>query len=261
MLLCHGFLDHGRTWDFVVDALAGSDLHLVAFDWRGHGQTAWVGEGGTYHFADYLLDLADIVDAVARDRLHLCGHSMGGGVAAHYAGAFPARVASLALLEGLGPPAGSFDEAPERHVAFVTGARRERGRSRRPIATIDDAVRRVREAHPGIGEDAARHLARNGTRPHEGGHGLDWRYDPMHRVTFPHPFYVAHAQAFWRRIRCPVLLVEGDASPFAKLPDLDARRQALPHATRAAITGAGHMMHVEAPHEVAAALVALWRGC
>ena len=113
----------------------------------------------------------------------------------------------------------------------------------------------------GLADPAARHLARNGTRPHEGGHGLDWRYDPMHRVTFPHPFYVAHAQAFWRRIRCPVLLAEGDASPFAKLPDLDARRQALPHATRAAITGAGHMMHVEAPHEVAAALVALWRGC
>lgn len=254
-ILCHGFLDHARAWDFVVAELPRS-WHVIAFDWRGHGRSAWVGAGAYYHFADYLVDLAAVVEGFARDRLLLCGHSLGGGVAAYYAACRPERVRALALLEGLGPPAGRSEDTPDSAIAFLHAVRRLRGRKRHSLRSLDEAAQRIRSAHPRIGEAEALHLARHGTRAEPG--AFHWRYDPMHRVPFPQPFYLEAAMAFWRRIRCPVLLLEGSESPYAKLPDLDRRRACLAKARRDLIVGVDHMMHVEAPQAVAHALSEFW---
>ena len=104
VLCCHGYLDIGRSWRPVAERLVEAGRRVVAFDWRGHARTEWIGAGGYYYFTDYIADLADMIDALVPGRLHLVGHSMGGGVAIHYAGAFPDRVERLVVMEGLGPP-------------------------------------------------------------------------------------------------------------------------------------------------------------
>ena len=64
VILLHGFLDCGLNWQFLVDALGDSDWHIVAPDWRGHGDTEWIGRGGYYHFTDYARDLEQIAEAI-----------------------------------------------------------------------------------------------------------------------------------------------------------------------------------------------------
>src|ERR1700761_8414416 len=87
VLLLHGFLDHAWTWEPVVDAgLGDAGLRLVAPDLRGHGDSDWIGAGGYYHFVDYLADLHELIALEAPGRLSIVGHSMGGSVAAYYAG-------------------------------------------------------------------------------------------------------------------------------------------------------------------------------
>src|SRR5215813_6993048 len=68
----------------------------------------------------------------------LVGHSMGGRVAAYYAGAFPERVHRLALLEGLGPPAEN-EPAAERVAPWLAACRRARAQTPRTYASLDDA--------------------------------------------------------------------------------------------------------------------------
>src|SRR6185436_9723124 len=61
VLLLHGFLEHAHAWDWVAPRVAEAGFHVFALDWRGHGDSQWVGDGGYYHFADYVADLAAIV--------------------------------------------------------------------------------------------------------------------------------------------------------------------------------------------------------
>ena len=60
VLLLHGFLEHAHVWELVAPRLAEAGLHVYALDWRGHGDSQWIGAGGYYHFADYLPDVHDL---------------------------------------------------------------------------------------------------------------------------------------------------------------------------------------------------------
>jgi pimeloyl-ACP methyl ester carboxylesterase len=227
---------------------------VVAPDLRGHGDSDRVGAGGYYYFFDYLADLHELVEKTARARLSLVGHSMGGSVASYYAGAWPSRVAHLALLEGIGPPE-SVATGPERVIAWLAAWRRVRQGLGRSYATLDEAAARLRAHDPLLDEELARELAEHGTAAGADGR-LRFKHDPLHVTPGPIGYSAEVAERFWSRITCPVLLVEGGASTFRLPPDEAARRERLfAHARRARLDGAGHMMQRHRPVELAALLV------
>ena len=255
VVLVHGFLDLAWGWVGTVSAGLAGRFHLVAPDMRGHGDSDWVGPGGYYHFADYLADLDDLVARVGRARVSLVGHSMGGSVAAYFAGTFPDRIHRLALLEGLGPPE-TPGTTPERVATWLAAWRRLRQREadgkNRCYADLAQAAARLRAHDPLLEPDLARELAEHGTRPAPGG-GLRFKHDPLHATPGPNPFRVSLATEFWRRIRCPVLLVEGELSSFrmGQSPEGQARQALFPGATQAVVPGAGHMMQRHQPAALA----------
>ncbi|HSQ72244.1 MAG TPA: alpha/beta fold hydrolase, partial [Rubrivivax sp.] len=102
LVLLHGWMDVGASFQFVVDALAaveGFERWVIAPDWRGFGLTDAPG-ADTYWFPDYLGDLDALLDALLGAAgwtapVDLVGHSMGGNVVMSYAGVRPARVRRL----------------------------------------------------------------------------------------------------------------------------------------------------------------------
>lgn len=241
VLILHGFLEQGAAWEGVARRLG---RRVVAPDHRGHGRSDPVGAGGFYHFWDYVGD----VDALVRhlgQPIDLVGHSMGGTVAALFAGACPQAVRRLVLVEGLGPPDATAD-AVQRAREFLA-ARRE-APAHPPMADRAEAVRRLRKFNPALDGPEAERLAERITRPE--GEGVTWTWDPLHRARAPVPFQAALFRRFLEQVTAPTLLVDGGASPFV-LPDREERAAALPRARREVIAGAGHLVHHDAPEALA----------
>jgi len=111
VLLLHGFGADLNTWMFTQPALADG-RQVIALDLPGHG-----GSGKQLDRAD-AESLAAIVEhalnALGIERLHLVGHSMGGGIAISFAVREPERVATLTLIS-------SAALGPEINAAFIDG--------------------------------------------------------------------------------------------------------------------------------------------
>jgi pimeloyl-ACP methyl ester carboxylesterase len=249
VVLIHGFLDFAWTWEGMMHAGLSGRFHAVAPDLRGHGDSARVGTGGYYHFPDYLADLRDLIAAVARKRVSLVGHSMGGAVAAYYAGTYPAEIHKLALLEGLGPPE-TEGLGPTRVAAWIAAWERARKRPPRLYASVDEAAAQLRKHDPRLAAELARELAARGTAPADG--KLRFKHDPLHTTSGPFGFTLANAERFWRRITCPVLMVEGSDSILRHAPQETARRAAcFANRTSVILPEAGHMMQRHQPAALA----------
>jgi pimeloyl-ACP methyl ester carboxylesterase len=249
VLCLHGFLDFGWAFHRVGPLLAGAGYHVVAPDLRGHGRTERVGAGGYYYFMDYVLDVADLVDALARDRLAVVGHSMGGGITGYYAGVFPERVWRAVIMEGGRLPETPIETAPHRALEWIHGVRRVRSHRPRIYPSIEAAAAQIRKYDRFCSEEEARLLAERGTNPVPG--GFVFQHDPLHVTRGPIPFRTDLALAFWRAVRCPVLLVEGEHTELRRTPDWERRIQAFGDLRHAVIPGAGHMMMRHRPEEVA----------
>lgn len=252
VILCHGFLDFAWSWREVAEALSQRGFEAIAFDWRGHGESDAIGAGGYYHFPDYVRDLDTLIPQLTSTPPLLVGHSMGGTACSLFAGARPSAIEKLAVLEGLGPPEVSSDQFPDRLVAWLDGMNRLETKTPRPIADLDEAIKRMRVRNPKIPEHMVRFLAEQSTKPHPDGSGLTWRFDPLHRTTSPIPFNRAGFLAVLRRIEVETLVIA--ASEGFRLSDEADRMACLRNHHFVEIPDATHMLHWDAPADVARAL-------
>jgi len=246
VVLHHGFLDHSRSWDPLAERLQGQ-YRVLAVDGRGHGDSDWIGAGGYYYFQDYVSDLSRVIDELTEGPVILVGHSMGGMVVSLFCGAFASRVRAMVSIEGFGPPGGAPEDAPERMAGWVRAVEAKTDAEGRLLADIDAGAARLMRRNPRLDRDFAVHLATHGTKETED--GRRWKWDPMHLTVGPQPFYLAQAQAFWRRVKCPALLISGGESLF-RYPEGHGR-ECIPGADSDTIAEAGHMVHYEQPEALA----------
>lgn len=241
LVLVHGSRDHARSWDWVALFLR-SRFHIVAPDLRGHGDSQWA-IGGLYAMVDYVLDLAQLLDAVDQFPVYLIGHSLGAAVALQYAGIYPDRVGKLIAIEGLGPPPEMIRRAApwERMRNWIAQMQQLAGRFPRRYRTVEEAIERMREANPHLTSEQARHLTIHGVARNEDG-TYTWKFDNYVRALSPYSFNMQEAADVWAQITCPVLLVRGNES-WAAHPQIDARAGAFKNARLVTVEGAGHWVH------------------
>ena len=249
-VLVHGFSDLGRGWEPVAELLAPHG-RVIAPDLRGHGDSDRVGAGGYYHFMDYVADLDDVIARCATGEVVLVGHSMGGSIAGYWAGTRPDRLARLVLLEGLGPPDLAAVDPVARTAMWIDAWKAARTKPAfRAMASIDIAIARLRKNDPRLDETTARRLAEVGTRAVTG--GITWKHDPLHMTGGPYVYRLAVASEFWRRVTCPVLVVDGAESTL-NLPHVEraARRAMFAHCRHVVVPDAGHALQRHQPAHVA----------
>jgi pimeloyl-ACP methyl ester carboxylesterase len=253
LVLVHGYLDMAQGWSPFVAALQrelGKPLWIIAPDCRGHGDSGRVGAGGYYYFPDYVLDLDRVVRALGATQFKLIGHSMGGTISFLYTGTFPKRVSRLILIEGIGPPGMKFSDAPLRMEKWITEVH-ERGRGHfREYTSVEAGASQLQQTNPRLNAALALDLARAGMKQNDKGKWV-WKFDPLHRTAAPQPFYTEQALEFFRRIECPVLIVEGEASRQTRRTDRQARYAAIRDHRRVIIDHAGHMVHQDNPAALA----------
>lgn len=244
LILVHGGQDHARSWDWTAQALS-RDYHVIVPDLRGHGDSAWSAEGA-YPMANFVYDLAHLVDQIGSDRATLIGHSLGGSVVLRYAGLFPERVEKLVAIEGLGlSPERSKEEAaipaPDQWRGWINRRRSNARHSPRHYPTLEAAVARMRERNDHLSAEQALHLTAHGINRNEDG-SFVWKFDPYVRDMLPGNANDMDLPQFWSRITCPVLLCLGLDS-WASNPMTDGRAAHFQDARLVEFADAGHWLH------------------
>ncbi len=109
VILVHGF--GGAKEDFTdwLDSLAADGWEAVAYDQRGHGQSAHPDDEAAFSLQIFKDDLLALVDALGWDRFVLLGHSMGGMVAQLVALSAPGRLSGLILMDTSHGPIDGLD--------------------------------------------------------------------------------------------------------------------------------------------------------
>jgi pimeloyl-ACP methyl ester carboxylesterase/acyl carrier protein len=247
----HGILEHGASWELVAKPLAAQGFRVVAPDFRGHGRSGHISDGGSYHLLDFLGD----VDAIARslDRpFRLAGHSMGAAIAAMYASARPRQVAALILVE---PPA----PATPQNLSMADRLAVELDHLATPLQhpvfpDVAAAAERFCQAMPSIPSALVFRAAQRLTERCDG--GVRWRWDARLRtragLTFDAAALtpVAYGEML-ARITAPVTLVYGDGSDAGSESARETGAFARLDAQRVRLPG-GHNVHLEAADALAA---------
>jgi pimeloyl-ACP methyl ester carboxylesterase len=264
VVLLHGFMDCGATWQLLVDLLPAS-WACVAPDWRGFGGTGWAPDG--YWFPDYLADLEELLARVVRQgRARVIAHSMGANIAAMYAGVRQGSLAWLANLEGIGLPRVAASEAPARYAQWLDQL------AVPPKTTRYDSLAQLTEVllrrNPRLTAERAEFVARAWTegsgRTDEPG-VVSLSFDPRHRLVNPVLYRREEAEACWARMQVPMLLLLGGRSELLARFGEDASDERLrtqyPSARIVRIPEVGHAMHYEDPHSVARHIVEFASAC
>jgi pimeloyl-ACP methyl ester carboxylesterase len=248
----HGWGDTGSTFQFVVDELQ-RDWFVVAPDWRGFGGSTC--NVPAYWFPDYLADLDHLLALYSPSRaVRLVGHSMGANVAGLYAGVMPDKVRAFVNIEGFGLADSEPNDAPARYRNWIEQGRSPSAYSQYP--DYDALAKRIARRAPGMTSTQADFVAREWGEAGE--NGIQLRADALHRLPNAVLYRRAEAEACWRSATADVLLVAGGDSDIAKATDPRIAKGGLqlpfPNSRPLVIENAGHMLHFEAPRELARAI-------
>jgi pimeloyl-ACP methyl ester carboxylesterase len=260
IVLLHGFMDCGATWQFLADCLPPS-WSLAAPDWRGFGHTERA--PGGYWFPDYFADLERLLDAlVPHAPARVIGHSMGANIALMYGGMRPQRLTWIASLEGFGLSQTSPQDAPARYRQWLDELRQPSRDGRyRSVAQLASVLR---ARNPRLTPERAQFVARAWSRAvqpgasAEPGPEVELLFDPRHRLINPVLYRREEVEACWDRIQASVMLARGDSGDARSGSMQTAAEEMRAHIRNiriVAVPRAGHMLHHEEPEALARHIV------
>jgi pimeloyl-ACP methyl ester carboxylesterase len=239
----HGLSGNAHNFDMLAPHLVG-DWHVIAFDVRGRGDSAW-GPPGDYNHQVYVSDLAALLDALAIPRVTLIGTSMGGVISMMFAGGYPGRVERL-VLNDIGPEVDSTGLG--RITSYMTTAPSS-------FAELAEVAQYYRDNYPllkEVAEAALLEFARWSVQPGPDGRLL-WKLDPAIR-NIPRSGTAARAIDLWvpyARIHVPILVVRGANSDILSRATADRMRVVQRLTQVVEVPGVGHAPTLTEPAAVA----------
>lgn len=244
----HGWLDNLATFE----TLAAKMPHhrIVAFDFPGHGHSAHLSPGTSYHFLDGLYLIDDLRIHFQLESVTLLGHSMGGAIATIYAAIEPEKVDKLVLIEALGPVTSSTEKASETLAKSLSQRRKLRDKEK-PVYEKFSLALTARALVSEIKPELIKPLVERALTHVE--KGYTWRADARLRITSALRMSEPQLRNVLPNIVCPTLLIEAE-SGYLKLPEaeyIQARKELVKNLKVELLTG-GHHLHLESPCEVAA---------
>lgn len=233
-LFLHGGGQTARTWD-VPCLMLRHDLHCIALDQRGHGDSEW-SYTHEYSSDDHAGDILALLDELGIERTVIVGMSMGCLNGLHFAARFPERVSAFVALD-----AGPWIqlEGGRRISDFIAGA---------PSGgSLDDWIDHALRFNPRRNRLLLRRSLLHNMRQLPDG-SLTWKADRRRPFDLSGMTQRLEAlRALIPDIRCPTLVLRGGESDV--FLDDDARRfaNALRDATWLRIEGAGHTIQGDRP--------------
>ena len=239
LLLVHGVHDHCHSWDWLAQSLR-PHFHVVAPDLRGHGDSQW-SLGSPYSYLEYVQDVAQLVRQRRLAPVTMVSHSLGGTIASIYAGTFPETVARLVIIEGVGIYPREVEDPDKRLRYWLDTNLSLAARVPRRYQTLEDAYQRMQDTNPHLSPDQARHLTSHGSNQNEDG-TYTWKFDNYTRTPRPYDIPNEDMVALWRRISCPVLILNSRDGYPHRIGQDDTLRH-FRNATLREIDDAGHWTH------------------
>ena len=239
VVLLHAFPLDRSMWQPVVERLDAASIPVLAVDLPGLGDSPV--PAGVADLAVSADAVVALLDRYAVPRAVVAGVSMGGYVALAIARRHPRRLAGLALIdtkaEADAPPARANRERIAEQVLGPAGTE--------ALAPMIDTLLgpTTRDRRPRVVEAVARGLA--AARPS----GVAWSQRAMAAR--------ADATSLLGSIRVPVAVLVGQEDVLTPPEQASALAAGLPDAVLSVLPGAGHLSPLEAPDQVAGALVAL----
>ncbi len=251
ILLLHGVTRSWRDWEALLPELT-REWRVVALDHCGHGKSART--PGAYRVADYARHVAGLIRAPDFPApLVVFGHSLGAMVALHLAAECSEWITGAVLED---PPfhtmGRNIDATPYRaQFAGMQKVARQAG----DLETMTDALADIRVPGPG-GEVR---LGDTRDRP-------SLRFSAACLTSIdPEIFTTLVAGAWldgfdylsmWPRVKCPLLLLQGDPQSGGALTDQDAdlAERSTKQCHRVRFPNVGHQIHRTSPEKVLATL-------
>jgi pimeloyl-ACP methyl ester carboxylesterase len=182
----------------------------------------------------------------------IVGHSMGGNIAGLYAGLWPDRVRCVVNLEGFGMPRTTPDQAPAQLRKWLDQVKT--APTLKDYESFEQLASIILSRYPRFTEAQSMFVAQAWGRLEADGR-VHLLGDARHRWVNPVLYRREEAEACWRGIRAPMLMLLGEQSEY--LPRLGA--DGTDSGFRAVIAGieiiriadTGHMLHIERPDLVA----------
>ena len=227
VLFIHGFGADLNSWMFTQPVIA-EGRRAVALDLPGHGgstREVGAGDGATLAAA-----VADAIDTLGLERVHLVGHSLGGAVAVALAERRPERVASLTLIAAAG--LGS-----EINASFIEGFVRA-GRRREAQEVLALLVHDPASVSRAMIEDVLRYKRLDGVAA---------ALATIARAWFPEGRQALDLRPALATLALPIQLIWGRDDRIIPLAHAEALAGRLPVHI---VDDAGHLPHMEKAGEV-----------
>jgi pimeloyl-ACP methyl ester carboxylesterase len=253
VVFLHGFPARWSTWRELLPAFARAGYLAVAPDLRGYGASDKPAGVPEYSITKVTADVTAIIDAYGRERAHVVGHDVGGGVAWATAMFHPDRVERLAILNAIHPVGferqlRKWSQIKKSWYVFLFLLPRipEWWLSRKDFRFVRRGL-----ADDGLPDDVVSDLL-EGVRPPGALHaGLNW-----YRASLREGMKV---RALLKKVDRPALVVWGDRErhfdPELATPPADW----VTNARVAHVAEGAHWVHHDAPERVAELVLAHFR--